>query len=241
MSTLVSAFNFAPHSIRVSLDDRGEPWFLANDVCAILGYSNPRDAIAKHCKEGGVAKRDTLTSSGEQEMTYINEPNLYRLIIKSRKPEAEKFEAFVMEEVLPTIRKTGKYEHASMAEPTISHTQYFQLSEMINKAMRGWCFDNGDREKVINNIRLTFNLKSLKDLPASQFNLAMALAEKTASMANECLVAMNDFKEAMMREVVMGGAPHTSSITRKYKAKFGSMPKQINWVEMQKAISQDSN
>ncbi|EGP02427.1 hypothetical protein AAUPMG_12896, partial [Pasteurella multocida subsp. multocida str. Anand1_goat] len=57
-----------------------------------------------------VSIRDTLTAGGTQSMIYINEPNLYRLIIKSRKPEAEPFETWVFEEVLPQIRKTGKYE-----------------------------------------------------------------------------------------------------------------------------------
>ena len=72
-------------------------------------------------KSGGVAKRDTPTKSAVQEMTFINEPNLYRLIIKSRKPEAEPFEAWVFEEVLPQIRKTGKYEiQLPEPEPTIS-------------------------------------------------------------------------------------------------------------------------
>ena len=116
-----SAFTFKSNSVRVITDNKQEPWFCANDVCDILGYSNPRDAISKHCKVGGVAKRDTPTKSAVQEMTFINEPNLYRLIIKSRKPEAEPFEAWVFEEVLPQIRKTGKYEiQLPEPDPTVS-------------------------------------------------------------------------------------------------------------------------
>lgn len=119
-----SAFNFKNTPVRTITDPNSEIWFCANDVCDILGYSNPRDAISKHCKSGGVAKRDTPTKSAVQEMTFINEPNLYRLIIKSRKPEAERFEAWVFEEVLPQIRKTGKYQLNEPAlptpEPTIS-------------------------------------------------------------------------------------------------------------------------
>lgn len=111
MQNQISTFKFSEnHSIRTIADEKGEFWFLANDVCGVLGYVNPRDAVSKHCKLKGVAKRDTPTESGNQEMTYINEPNLYRLIIKSRKPEAEAFEEWVMEEVLPTIRKTGSYQ-----------------------------------------------------------------------------------------------------------------------------------
>ncbi|WP_455194421.1 phage antirepressor [Eubacterium ramulus] len=86
----------------------GKPYFVAVDVAAALGYATPRDAISRHCK--GVVKRDTPTSSGIQQMSYINEGDLYRLIMKSKLPSAEKFESWVVDEVLPAIRKTGSYQ-----------------------------------------------------------------------------------------------------------------------------------
>lgn len=85
----------------------GKPYFVATDVATALGYATPRDAVLRHCK--GVVKRDTPTSSGAQSMSYINEGDLYRLIMKSKLPSAEKFESWVMDEVLPSIRKTGSY------------------------------------------------------------------------------------------------------------------------------------
>jgi prophage antirepressor-like protein len=84
-----------------------KPFFVATDVAMALGYANPRKAVKDHCK--GVTKRDTPTSSGMQQMSYINEGDLYRLIMKSKLPSAEKFENWVMNEVLPSIRKTGGY------------------------------------------------------------------------------------------------------------------------------------
>lgn len=87
----------------------GEVWFVAADVAKVLGYSNPRDAIARHCKSRGVVKRDIPTSSATQAVTLINEPNVYRLIVKSQLPSAERFEEWLFEEVLPSIRKTGGY------------------------------------------------------------------------------------------------------------------------------------
>ena len=81
--------------------------FCANDAAVALGYSNPRAALQRHCK--GVAKRDTLTPGGVQSLSYIPEGDLYRLIIHSKLPSAEKFEHWVFEEVLPCIRKTGGY------------------------------------------------------------------------------------------------------------------------------------
>lgn len=85
----------------------GEPWFVASDVAKALGYRVPKDAIAAHCK--GAAKRRLPTAGGEQQVTIIPERDVYRLIMRSRLPEAERFEEWVVGEVLPQIRKTGIY------------------------------------------------------------------------------------------------------------------------------------
>lgn len=105
-----SIFNFKNSPVRTITDPNSEIWFCGTDVCDILGYVNAPDAMKKYCKEAGIAKRYISYPSGRKEAIFINEPNLYRLIIKSRKPEAEPFEAWVFEEVLPQIRKTGKYQ-----------------------------------------------------------------------------------------------------------------------------------
>ena len=99
-----SVFSFESTSVRTFADDHGEPWFCAADVCAVLGYRNPWDAVAKHCRTPGVAKREVGVVTGKKangedavqqvEQAFINEGNLYRLIIKSRKPEAERFETW---------------------------------------------------------------------------------------------------------------------------------------------------
>lgn len=85
----------------------GKPYFAASDVATALGYSNPRDAISRHCK--GVVKHDIPTTSGIQALSFIPEGDIYRLIVKSQLPSAEKFEVWVFDEVLPQIRQTGGY------------------------------------------------------------------------------------------------------------------------------------
>lgn len=87
----------------------GEPYFVGKDVAVILGYSNPRDALAKHVdnEDKGVAKCDTL--GGVQDLTVINESGLYSLILSSKLPIAKKFKHWVTSEVLPAIRKHGVY------------------------------------------------------------------------------------------------------------------------------------
>jgi prophage antirepressor-like protein len=92
-----------------TVDIDGEIWFVATDVAKILGYAKPNNAINTHCKEKGTLKQGIPTNSGVQNMTLINEPNVYRLIIKSQLPSAEKFESWLFEEVIPSIRKKGYY------------------------------------------------------------------------------------------------------------------------------------
>ena len=82
-------------------------YFNGNQVASMLGYSNTRDALKRHCK--GVVKHDTLKNKGGYPLTIIPEPDLYRLIIGSQLPSAEQFEKWVFEEVLPSIRKSGGY------------------------------------------------------------------------------------------------------------------------------------
>ena len=141
-----STFNFKNSPVRTMTDPNAEIWFCGTDVCDILGYVNAPDAMKKHCKEAGIAKRYISYPSGKKEAIFINEPNLYRLIIKSRKPEAEPFEAWVFEEVLPQIRKTGKYEIAqqpALPEPEKKFTFEFTEYELQQLAWLWFAFKRG--------------------------------------------------------------------------------------------------
>lgn len=103
-------------SVRVVETEEGKVLFCGADVAKALGYSNARDALLRHCKEKGVVKCDTLTKGGMQTLTYINEGNVYRLITHSKLPDAERFESWVFDEVLPSIRKTGSYGEINLEE-----------------------------------------------------------------------------------------------------------------------------
>ncbi len=116
-TSVPSVFQFDSQEVRIFVDDQGEPWFCATDVCAVLGYQNAPDAIAKHCRQKGIAKRDTFTKKGQQSLTFINEGNVHRLILKSHKPEAERVADWLCDEVLPAIRKTGRYEAQPSKHP----------------------------------------------------------------------------------------------------------------------------
>ena len=110
-------------SIR-TVEQDGKVLFCGTDVAAALGYSNPRDALRRHCK--GVVKRDTLTEGGPQQLSFIPEGDVYRLITHSRLPAAEQFEHWVFDEVLPTIRCTGSYSMPAHHAQQIADLQTLQ-------------------------------------------------------------------------------------------------------------------
>lgn len=85
----------------------GKPYFVANDVARALGYKRPADAITQHCK--GSVKRRYLTEGGNQEMKMIPEGDMYRLITHSKLESAQRFETWVFDDVIPSIRKNGSY------------------------------------------------------------------------------------------------------------------------------------
>lgn len=126
----------------------GKPYFVGTDVAKALGYNNPRDAVSRHCK--GVVKHDTPTSSGVQLMSYINEGDLYRLIMKSKLPSAEKFESWVMDEVLPTIRKTGSYRKplTTVEQIQVIATGFLDHEERLNRLENTMTIDYAQQESI---------------------------------------------------------------------------------------------
>ncbi|AOA04586.1 BRO family protein [Pseudomonas sp. TMW 2.1634] len=100
----VIPFDFDGAAIRVISDKLGNPWFVARDVADALGYSKPENAVARHCKAA-----TTTPKQGGGFMTIIPERDLYRLVMKSKLPAAERFEEWVVGQVLPSIRKTGSF------------------------------------------------------------------------------------------------------------------------------------
>ena len=178
MQQLIKNFDFNGHGVRVITNEENQVFFVAKDVCDVLNYSNSRDAIAKHCKKEGVAICDTPTESGIQQMTIINEGNLYRLVLKSKKKEAEKFESWVCDEVLPTIRKTGKYDATQPKVMSIEELIIAQAQSMI------------DAKKDIAEVKQeVFEVKS-----------KLALIEESRNVATQELLLAERSKESLPEE-----------------------------------------
>lgn len=123
--------------IELFIDEKGKEWFPSTEIAEILGYSNPQEAIRTHCKEAGCVFHSVSYPSGTKQKKYINEGNLYRLIIKSKLKDAEKFERWIFEEVLPSIRKTGQYKIKNIQSVTPRELElkikyYNSQSKMVN-------------------------------------------------------------------------------------------------------------
>ena len=108
MEQALQVFNYDSKQVRTVLYD-GEVWFVAKDVCDILEIQNAARAVQDELDEDEKGIRNVYTPGGNQNMAVINEPGLYALVFKSRKPEAKAFSRWVRHEVLPSIRRTGSY------------------------------------------------------------------------------------------------------------------------------------
>ena len=106
--------------------------FVASDVAKALGYSRPADAITAHCK--GSVKRRLPTNGGMQELKIIPEGDVYRLITHSKLPAAEKFESWVFDEVLPSIRKTGSYTAKPLDESKTKRLAIMERNAKVREA-----------------------------------------------------------------------------------------------------------
>ena len=104
----ITPFTYEDRAVRTVLIDDDDPWFIAKDVCDILGIAETR-SVLRGFPETEKGVHSMHTPGGKQEMLTVNEPGLYRLIFQSRKPEAEKFKTWVFANVLPEIRKAGSY------------------------------------------------------------------------------------------------------------------------------------
>lgn len=112
MNNEIRKFDFRGASLRTLTDGAGEPWFVAKDVCDILGHSNVSMALDRLDDD----ERSKFNLGRQGETNIVNEAGLYVLVLGSRKPEAHEFQRWVTHEVLPQIRKTGGYIPATDAD-----------------------------------------------------------------------------------------------------------------------------
>nr|UWD63557.1 MAG: antirepressor protein KilAC domain [Bacteriophage sp.] len=109
MNSEIQTFNFNNALMRTLTDGNGDPWFVAKDVCDVLGYTNASKAISDHVDPEDKLNNESLSSLGQRGGWLVNESGLYSLILSSKLPTAKEFKRWVTHEVLPSIRKHGIY------------------------------------------------------------------------------------------------------------------------------------
>jgi prophage antirepressor-like protein len=164
----LQSYQFQSYQFRVIPNEQGEPWFIAKDVCDILGYANSSDAVKKACRKTGVANSYIPNLSNTYKL--IDEGNLYRLIIKSNKPESEPFESWVCDEVLPALRKTGAY-----GVPADLHAQLNALQAEVLRT-------NPRLQDVLNLSRLGYSQARI----AAMLGLGHSTVFKAAKRLRKC-------------------------------------------------------
>lgn len=126
-------FKFENKDVR-TLQIDGEPWFVGKDVTEILGYSKSRNALARHVAiEDKEVVPIQCDLGGTQEMTIINESGLYSLILSSKLPSAKEFKHWITSEVLPQIRKTGKYAPKPLSREELLAKAVLEADTMIKE------------------------------------------------------------------------------------------------------------
>lgn len=120
--------------LRTFIDQNGRLWIAGIDVARALGYKNPSNAVRNHCNKDRIVKRKLSSelSNGAYELSFIDSSNFCRLVVKSKLPSAEKFEDWVVEEVLPSLRESRQYSKVE-EKPAIQNNQ--NSLEKINKAL----------------------------------------------------------------------------------------------------------
>lgn len=171
----LSIFTFqAEQSVRTQTIN-GEPWFCLKDVADILEIQNHKDLVSK-LKEAGVEKIYLRSGGQNRHLTFINEFNLYRVIFRSNKAEAVKFQDWIFEEVIPQIRRTGRYE--------------LQLDRWLNPwecgqiraAVKARCGRTGETSQAVyRKLHAFMDVPAYEQIPATQFQAALNFL---ASMEN---------------------------------------------------------
>lgn len=176
-TTAITPFNFNTHAVRVVIQD-GLPWFIASDVCEVLGVKNHRDSL-QHLDddEKGVVSNDTL--GGKQQVSVVNESGLYALVLRSRKPEAKKFTKWVTSEVLPSIRKTGSYSYTTQPTDKLNEAQQIALRTMLESNVKRLPKESQGKAMLQGWSKLKSHFKvPYREIPADQFTEALSIVTR---------------------------------------------------------------
>lgn len=170
------AFTFEESSFTI-LGDVLNPLFIAQQVCKILGYAKPQNAVAQHCDPEDVTKVEMLDRLNRKQLVNcVNESGLYALIFGSKLPKAKQFKHWVTNEVLPAIRKQGCYSAQEQDNALISNEQQYELSSRVMRKTHA-LFGNKNYSFVYRALKRRFRIPRYTCLLQRDFETALAFVD----------------------------------------------------------------
>lgn len=179
--------------IRTQLDDKGNILFVGSDIATLLGYTNSRDALSRHCR--CVVKHDIPHPQNKDktlEVSFIPEPDVYRLITKSKLPSAQEFERWVFEDVLPSLRKYGMY---ASDELLADSDKLLEMKEKLKAERLAYKLEKGKAKK------LRCEKRELK-IENSKLQIQNAMLENLISHSEEFLAEIEPILD--YAHIIMG-------------------------------------
>lgn len=216
----------------------GKEYFPATQCARILGYKEPQNAIRRHCKKDGCVKCTVGVTTGTKadgssviqniEMKFISEGNLYRLIIKSKLPTAERFECWVFDEVLPTIRKTGGY--ISNSDMMID-TYFGGLSNKHKASVKGLLTEIEVQQKEIHTLKTENDIYTNDTLKWADRSLINSLVRKYSACAcnGDSSIGWREFKKELLYKYGINLKSRVTSYLNKTRKK--TKPRTLDMLE----------
>lgn len=205
------AFTFEESSFTI-LGDVLNPLFIAQQVCKILGYAKPQNAVAQHCDPEDVTKVEMLDRLNRKQLVNcVNESGLYALIFGSKLPKAKQFKRWVTNEVLPAIRKQGCYSAQEQENALISNEQQYELSSRVMRKTHA-LFGNKNYSFVYRALKRRFRIPRYTCLLQRDFETALAFVDG---------LKVSDFNVPDVKEE--SPAPEVKQVHAKYVVQFPSL------------------
>jgi len=247
--------NFNDFQVRILLIN-GKEWFIAKDIAEILEYSNPNEAITDHCKKAtnlkeiltdsrmlplekeSILKYRKMFGNSWQKTKLIQEPDVWRLIIKSRLPEAEKIERWIFEEVLPSIRKTGKYElseNSQQTQPVETSEEEFDIKSYTQKnrelidLIKLITSENPLTLHYLNELTKQLNIKSPLELLKIDLNSYYFIPTELGKFLNKSAVEINKILEKKGFQEKIDGVWTLTRNGEKYAIQLDNNFSTIKW------------
>lgn len=237
-------FAFVSHSIRVVFIN-GDPWFVLQDLLAAMGSSTQPSVAVASIKQGlgdGVNAVYPIFDSlnREQQVTIVAEAGATYLVSRSNTDTGRRLNRFLHAEVLPALRKTGRYEIPQAKPVTISNQQREQLRQAIHQALGGAYLDlgSGGPMAAANRLRVRFSVASVDDLPSDQFQEVLDEVTRIQMDLRAYYIFRAELRDFVVREIIGAGAPWTPDLVRKWRAKLGhTLPDRPEWLQIQRQLT----